>query len=813
MHFALRALEFDRIVAALAELARTPFGRARLEALTPLADAAEVRAAQAATTEGVRFHAEHGFDLSAPDDLEAIVDGLGILGRPLEPAGLLGLAAHLDSAAKTRETILQAAAAFPALAALAADVSPFGDEVARVRRAIEPGGDVTDQASPELGRLRSQLRTLRQRLRSSLDAFVRGRDTSRYLQDRVITERGGRAVLVVRAEHRGDVPGIVHGTSASGASLFLEPIATVEINNDIVAAQEREAEEIHRVLLALTDAFRARQAEMTRTLDRAAELDVIQARARFSGLTGGVEPAISNDGAIDLRAARHPLLVLKAAAARIGARMTVVPVDVVLLPPARVLVITGPNTGGKTVALKTAGLLALMAQSGLHIPAAAGSRLPVFRSLFADIGDEQSIAASLSTFSGHIANVVAMDRELALPALVLLDELGAGTDPVEGGALGMAILDHFRARGAHLVATTHDDALKSYASTTPEVVCAAFGFDPSTFAPTYGLRYGTAGRSLAIEIAARLGMPAQVIASARERISGRERQLSEHLAKIEEDMRAIARDRQVLERSKAALASAEARLKAREDAHQERETTLRQRMRGRLDDHLRGARREIDAVVAEMKAISARLVAGAGRAHGAPLAPSIPGQLRSDARAALDQAAAAALASLGGSSARQAEPAAGPLEPGARVTMTGLGLEGTVVQVLDDRVDIDVRGKRLRAPAAEVRVVASAPQWNARRETPAAVKLHVDLQPRDAAVAELNVVGCTVDEALDRVERFLDSALVTDQRTVRIVHGHGTGQLRRAITAHLREHPLVARAGLAQQEHGGAGVTVVEIRE
>ena len=319
----------------------------------------------------------------------------------------------------------------------------------------------------------------------------------------------------------------MHGTSTSGASLFLEPLSTVEINNDIVALEEQEAEEVRRILLALTDAFRQRAGDLARTIDAATELDVLQARARFSESIDGIEPALSTDGAFELQAARHPLV------------KNAVPVTIKVIPPATVLLVTGPNTGGKTVALKTAGLLALMAQAGLRIPAADGSRVPVFRTLFADIGDEQSIEASLSTFSGHITNIASMDRGLATPALVLLDEVGSGTDPIEGGALGVAIVDHFRRRGATLIATSHYDALKTYASTTEGVTSAAFGFDPDTFAPTYQLMYGTPGRSLALEIAGRLGLNPAVIAAARENLTVREAQLAEHLAKIDRDMRSL----------------------------------------------------------------------------------------------------------------------------------------------------------------------------------------------------------------------------------------------------------------------------------
>jgi DNA mismatch repair protein MutS2 len=477
---ALRALEFDRIVSVVTGLAVTPTGRDRLGDLHPMTDASRVGAAQRATSEGVRFLAEHaGFPLRAPSDLEEILDALTIEGRPLEPLRLFGLSEYLESIEHSRTAVRKLSGSFPILVGLVDSVASFRNEIADVRRKIEPSGEVADNASPALASIRDRLRKHRQKLRSTLDGFVRGRETAKYLQEQVVTDRNGRYVLMVRAEHRGAIPGIVHGGSASGASLFVEPLETVEINNEIVELEELEAEEVRRILLALTDAFRARPDDLQRTLDVATELDVIQARARLSQMMGAIEAVMSTDGTFELRGARHPLLMQRIVERLDEAHFSdPVPVDILLAPPTRVLVITGPNTGGKTVALKTAGLLAAMAQAGLHVPVDPGSRLPVFRSVFADIGDEQSISASLSTFSAHITNVVSMDRELSLPALVLLDEVGAGTDPAEGGALGIAVIDHFRKRGAHLIATTHYDALKSYASTTEGVVSSAFGFDP-----------------------------------------------------------------------------------------------------------------------------------------------------------------------------------------------------------------------------------------------------------------------------------------------------------------------------------------------
>lgn len=825
---ALRALEFDHIVAVVSGLAVTPTGQDRLLAMCPLTDAGGVAAAQRATTEGTAFLADHpGFPLRAPSDLDEVIEALNVDGRALEPLRLRALSGYLESIEQSRDAVTRLREPFPILRAIAGGVASFSDEIAAVRRKVETSGEVADRASPALSSIRDRLRQQRARLRTTLDSFVRGRDTAKYLQEQVVTDRHGRYVLIVRAEHRSAIPGIVHGGSASGASLFVEPLETVDINNDIVALKEQEAEEVRRILLALTDRLRRRPDDLRRTLDVATELDVIQARARFSRMVDGVEPVTAADGSLELRGARHPLLIRTVRdrldqwhrESRAEDRphddhsrprfSEPVPVDIRLAPPLRVLIITGPNTGGKTVALKTAGLLAAMAQAGLHVPAETGSRLPVFRSLFADIGDEQSISASLSTFSAHITNVVSMDRDLSLPALVLLDEVGAGTDPVEGGALGMAIIDHFRRRGAHLITTTHYDALKSYASTTEGVTGAAFGFDPETFGPTYRLVYGSPGRSLAIEIAARLGMPTSVVAAARGNLGEREKQLADHLAQIDSDIRSLEHERQLVARERASVRDTETQLRSREDALRAREEGSRRKLDGRLDDQIRDARKEIDVVIDGLKARAAELSEQAARRAAAMITTGEAGSARAQARAAIEDI----VNRLKQATDADAPPAAAPLTPpaaltpGVTVAVGTLGLEGSVIEVHGKYAEIDVGGKRLRAALRDLLVTGAGTPGASR------VRVNVDLQPRERSISELNVVGCTVDEAITRAEKFLDESMVTDLRTLRLIHGHGTGQLRRALASFLRAHPLVAHFEAAPPEQGGGGVTVVDLKD
>lgn len=799
---AQRALEFDRIVAAVVAGAQTPMGAARLAELEPATEPRAVAHTLGATAETVRFLGDGQILLQAPADLDDVLAAVTVEGRALEPTQLLALAAFLGSVESTASGIRRARTAVTNLRRIADTTASFQREIADVRTMIDPGGELVDDASPELRSIRDRLRKQRTRLRGTLESYLRGKDTAKYLQQQIVTDRNGRYVLVVRAEHRSAIPGIVHGSSGTGASLYLEPLSTVEINNDIVALEQQEAEEVHRILVALSELFRARASELQATVDAATELDVLQAKAHFSIRMDGVEPKISADGRLELRGARHPLLT-----------GTAVPVDVVLIPPVQVLVITGPNTGGKTVALKTAGLLPLMAQAGLLIPAADGSQIPVFKCVFADIGDDQSIAANLSTFSSHIKNIVNMNAALELPALVLLDEAGAGTDPLEGGALAMAMIDHFRTRGANVVATTHYDSLKTYAATTEGVMPAGFGFDPQTFAPTYRLNYGSPGSSLALEIATRLGMPAEIITQARAHRSERESQLADHLARVERDLQSLEHERRLAARERQTLEETAAKLQGREHELRHREETFRKRLDERIEERLRDAKREIDTVVESLKAKTNRLAADAERRSARLIPTGETGGARSSARAAID-AIGKRLRTPSeevGTTATALPADTRPAAAGDRVVVGGLGLEGIVQTVHDGSAEVDVRGKRLRAKIADLRVVTTAAAAAAQ---PSRVRVNIDLQPRPGgASSELNLIGNNVDEALTRLERFLDETLITETKTLRIIHGYGTGQLRRAVADFLKTHPLVASYGPAPDHQGAGGATIAELKD
>jgi len=824
---ALRALEFDRIREALCREAQTPLGRERALALEPSPDPGEIAVRLAVTVEAAAFLKAGGsLTLDASEDFPAVLEALEVEGHALDALQLLSLARFLDSVRDVAGAIRRAhgapgaaeAGSFVRLTAIAAGAASFEAEVAAIRRAIDQSGDVRDDASPALKDIRDRLRTLRARLRASLDSLIRGRDTAKYLQDQIISDRQGRYVIVVRAEHRQAIPGIVHGSSASGASLYLEPLATVEVNNEIVALAEQEREEVFRIRLALTDAFRRRGDELLATLDAAADLDEAGAKARLARRVDGVAPKLTTDGRVEFKGARHPLLIpamREIADDAPGRPQHVVSSDLLIVPPVRALVISGPNTGGKTVALKAVGLLALMAQAGLLIPVDDGSAFTPFRSVFADIGDEQSIAASLSTFSAHIATIVATDRALDLPALVLLDEVGGGTDPAEGGALGTAILEHFRRRGAVVVATTHDDVLKSYASTTEGVTTAAFGFTPETFAPTYRLLYGAPGRSLAFEVAERLGIPAHVIADARARRTGRESQLAAHLAMVDRQMAGLEQERARASSERQTIAAERQRLLDREARLVEREAVLKKRLDDRVNEKLREARVEVDRIVGQLKQKADALGERAGgRAGQAPrLSTGDVGGLRADARAALGTIAERLEIE------HPAEAAPGLLEAtiGQTVLVTTFGAEGIVRGVSGNDVDVEIRGKRMRVKIESLRIAgataASGSKGSGRAERSVRAESGAPGPGLPSATRELVLIGSTVDDAIARAEKFLDQALLNDEKRLRVVHGHGTGRLRDGLRAFLKAHPLVASVAPAPDNEGGGGATIVELKD
>jgi len=788
-----RTLEFEPIRGLLLAHTGSAPGKARVRALAPETEPEAVRAALRLTTEATailrRLGKQPYHDLP---DLSAVLPALRVDGLHLEPKTLLNVASFVEGSVETAVRIARAEGA-PNLARRASDVKDTTAVASHIRRAVLPTGELCDDASPKLLDTRRAITRLRSQLQSVLESYLRGKDADRLLQDKLVTTRNERYVLIVKAEQRGALPGIVHGASGSGQSVFVEPMPVVELNNDIVALGEEERAEVVRILQALTARVAERAPDLAETEAVIGELDEAQAKALLARDMDATEPEITEERRLELVSARHPLL------------MAPVPVSLRVEPGAPLLVISGPNTGGKTVALKTAGLLALMTQCGLHVPAAPGSRLPVFRRIYADIGDDQSIAANLSTFSAHLRSIVEMTRDLALPALVLLDEVGAGTDPTEGGALGVAVVEHFRSRGAITIATTHHGLMKAYAQSTPGVACASFGYDPATYEPTFRLTLGVPGRSLALEMAERLGLPSALVADARSRLDDKQaqseallKQLEDKEAALQAESERLAAEREALQAALEAQRAAEREIAACKRAELE---AFAMQLRRRLDEAGRKAREAVDEVVKRLEASRGLSPAAASRARA-----EAAGAVRLVQKQALQDP------ELG----LEAEAPASPVAVGTRVKVRSLGVVGQVTAVQEQDLELAVGGKRLRVPRGEVVALAGGKLGN--RASTGGVQLLRDkgAQPsgaRSGIQQELNLVGLTVDEALPRVDKLLDDAALSERREIRVIHGFGAGRLRKAVAGLLEGHPHVASFHAGAANEGGAGVTIVELKD
>jgi DNA mismatch repair protein MutS2 len=668
----------------------------------------------------------------------------------------------------------------PLLHELGRSIKPLPQLRARLEQSLDPGGELLDGASPALGGLRRAVRLAYERLRSRLEQLVHGNELTGVLQEPIVTLRNGRYVIPVRADQRGRVKGIVHDQSGSGQTVFVEPLVVVELGNVWREAQLAVEAEEERILDELSSLVDAQADPLDDTLAALATFDFWMARARLAGELDAVRPATVDSDEVELLSARHP-----------GLTGRVVPIDIRLGGEVRALVVTGPNTGGKTVALRTLGLLALMHQSGLHVPVAQGSRLPVFRDVFADIGDEQSIAQSLSTFSGHLRSIVRIVAEAGPGCLVLLDELGAGTDPTEGSALAQALLDHFIKAGSLVVATTHYAELKTYAHNTPEARNASVEFDVETLSPTYHLSIGLPGTSHAFAIAERLGLPAALVADARSRLGEAQEEFERTLASIKETQLtaedALARATEAEERARTARREAE---DERSRARKERETALE------------GARAEAQRALAEVQAEI--------RAARELLARSTLTEAR------LDESVARLEGSVGSlvGETDSVEPAAEP----ARISVGTLarsreGWEGTVTEV-DERngtATLAAGSLRINVPLEELEPVATTPARAAssgRRGdfTSASVSI---AQPR-AVPSSLDLRGARVEEALEMLDRYVDQASVAGAPKVTVIHGHGSGALRDALRAQLSGHPLIKSWRAGERGEGGDGATIVE---
>lgn len=792
---ALRVLGFPAVRERLAALCVSAMGRERAVALEPSPWLDEAARRQRLTTEARTLaDGAGGLPVRGIRDIRAAVHRTEI-GGALAALELLDVRDTLAVGRALKGFLVAHAAEAPGLAEQADGVSVFAELEGTIGAAIAEDGAITDQASLDLAKIRRERRTADARLREHLDQVLRTPAVQRMLRDPLVTIRGDRYVVPVRIEFRDQFPGILHDQSASGVTVFMEPLAIVPFGNRVRELAAAEEVEIARILAALSAAVAAEAERIGETLETLAALDLVAAAAALSHRWDASPPRLNAAGRVDLRGARHPLLT-----------GTVVPIDLRLGGEFRTLVITGPNTGGKTVTLRTLGLLTLMAQAGLHVPAAPDSEVAVFAGVFADIGDEQSIEQNLSTFSSHMTAIVEILRLLeAMPAepgaaLVLLDEIGAGTDPVEGTALARAIIETLHARRACTAVTTHYTELKALAFTHAGIENASVEFDEETLRPTYRLLIGTPGRSNALAIASRLGLDPAVVEQARRYLSQEQADLSRVIERVEEEREALAAERDAAARER--LDFGRTRARAEEDLRRAADMRRRslERMRDELESLLRAGRRELEALVAALRTERSPEAAARLRAH-----------LRALGRAAETYTEAVA-----------PPPPGTPVDAvraGERVLVASLGRPG-VVQAEPDahgEVEVQVGAMKVRVPLDDLRHEEGAPAGDrdgagGSTRGPAAAPPGA-WDPAEPPPASIHLRGMTVDEAILALDKYLDDAALAGLPFVTVIHGKGTGTLRRALHEFLAHHPHVASFRLGGEGEGGSGATIVTLSQ
>jgi DNA mismatch repair protein MutS2 len=801
----LNTLEYFKILDRLAAYCAFAGSRDKALALRPSDNLPEARRLQSETSEAIRLLTTRpDLTIGGVRDVRAAID-LANHGGVLFPADLLDVKSTLVAARTLARTFERLESQYPLLSDLALRMPQPPGLVDAITRALSDRGEILDSASDKLANIRRDLRIAYDRLMTKLQRLIGDPKNTPYLQESLITQRDGRYVVPLRAEFKGRIKSIVHDQSASGATLFIEPLNVVEHNNQYRELQLAERDEERRILAELSAQVGQHSAELQMVVEICAELDLIFARAKYADDLRATEPVLlafdkpSGDrrpaGAEASNSRRHPGSVIRLYQARhpLLDPATVVAIDVDLDPQTYALVITGPNTGGKTVALKTVGLLALMAQSGLHIPAHSGSEISVFRNVFADIGDEQSIEQSLSTFSGHITNIIRIMDQADRRSLVILDELGAGTDPQEGAALARAILSHLLERGMTTLVTTHHPELKAYAHATPGVVNASVEFDLATLRPTYHLTIGLPGRSNALAIAQRLGMPGSIIAEARKEISPDDQRAESLLDEIHRQRDAARKARGAADWAKHEAEKLRAELVKRLDKIEDERRAVLEKARAEaeaklqtLEAELLEARRQlararqpldvVEAVAEKVEALQVDVEQSVERSQTAVESALLP----------------------------ERSPA---IAVGSKVRLKTLNMQGVVTTLDDEEAEVQVGVLRVRAQLADLEStveekpqVASGPAVSQR--PPAAV---------ESPGLELDVRGQRAEEALDALERYLDSAYLAGLLWARIIHGKGTGKLRQAVRECLSHHPNVKSFEAGGDKEGGEGVTVVKL--
>lgn len=790
------ALEIEELRAVLASLAATDLGRQRLLTLAPLVAPVALAERRQRFTEASLLAAERRLVGSFDFPLGDLLHELGS-GRPSAVGtALIHLADLLRETADARQRILEAVPPLAALSLPARALPDLGELARKIHRSLDRRGEVREDASPKLGTLRERIRGLRDGLYGELRKVVeREREN---LSEETIPMRGGRLVLLLSAGARGRSPGLVHGRSGTGRSFYFEPLEVVESNNRLQQAVDDEEAERNRILEELLAEARRQAGEITTHADFLAELDLLQAASRFATLTGSHLAEIAPPGELRLVAARHPLLDPALAPLRrdslgtAGHEGAIVPLDLELGDTRRALVITGPNAGGKTVVLKTLGLLCLAHQCGLPVPAEPGTRLPVFARIVATIGDEQDLLADRSTFSGRLLRLREAWEEASPESLVLLDELGSGTDPEEGAALAIALLEGLLERQGLTLITTHLIGLAAAALEREGARCAAMELDPATGQPTYRLVPGSPGGSEALGLARRLQLPAAWLDRAEALLGSEHQDLRRMLAELEATRQELASERQRMAHEASQLELSRARFDRERAALEAERRVVGRRLKSELDAFRLETRKKLRDEVERLKE---ELLGG--RRKG----------LEAQAEERLFEAAPDLLPA-------EHEPEA-PVRAGGTVRHRSLGWEGSVEKISGERVDVLVRGKRVRCGIAElVGLAADEPRSSSKtsaQHPPRAGEAQASGDLQTAAKPEINLIGQRVEPALDQLDDYLDQALRSSVPEVRVIHGHGTGRLRDAIRQHLRSHPAVAGSRPGAANEGGNGATVITL--
>ena len=778
----LKKLEYDKIIGFLSAECSSSLGREKAEKLLPHRDKVIVEGWQRETTEArnVLIYLPN-FGLGPVKDIRDSV-ALAKKNGILDGAHLRDIMITSKSGKRLKTTLSQTKEDYPIIKGLAGRIVFINSLESAIEEAIGEDGEVLDSASSELADIRRKIRRTNDRIREKLDNLLKNSNQNQYLQENIITIRNDRYVVPVKQEYRNQVPGLVHDQSASGATLFIEPMSVLDLNNDLRKLRSEEETEVHRILTRLSDLVGTYAAEIKANLEIMAELDFIFAKGKLSLKMNGFEPILNENGEIHLKKARHPLLGEKA-----------VPIDLDMDSDLRGIIVTGPNTGGKTVTLKIAGLFVLMAQSGLHLPTSDRSSVSVFRGVYADIGDEQSIEQSLSTFSSHMVNIVDILAKAGRNNLVLLDELGAGTDPVEGAALAMAIIDTLMAKGVKAIVTTHYSELKAYAYNNPGLANASVEFDVDTLRPTYRLLMGIPGRSNAFDIALSLGVDKNVVLKADEYMSKEQKEVHDFLANLEEGRARTEKAKREAEELKAKLETVERDMARREKELKEKEANLIRKAEERADRLVREKRREADEALREIKSMLSEV--------SAKEREKVMTVVKAKKKKIEDLASKPEETVYGGEKLKK-------VEKGDEVYIPRLNKNAVVLDIVSkNEVLIQAGIMKVTMRLSELRAVT-----NKKEDQSNTYQSHMKAAKARTVKNEVSLRGMTADEAEVELSKFLDDACLANLEEIKIIHGLGTGVLKKMVYDFLKKDHRVKEQRLGGYYEGGAGVTIAKLK-